>query len=203
MGSSLKMGYFKKNLQKLNYDVFNWGYRSRNKYIQEHAEDLVPFLEKIAKEKPNQPIHFTTHSMGALVLLATLNHPECPIEAKQGKIILITPPLRGCSFARSISKYSIIRKVIKLFSGKELSTYSNFDYLGQFPHSSENILIITGSQKINHFLKEKNDGLLTISETSLSIPHKQIVVSKNHRSVMFSKKVFIMIKNFLLEKIIR
>lgn len=199
MGAPWNMHFLEKNLKQDGWIVLNWKYPSRDKYIKDHGEQLVKYLTFLAKKKPNKPIHFTTHSMGSLVLLAALNHPNCPIQAKIGKVVLIAPPLKGSHFAKCLAKFSVVKWIAKDFSGRELMTHSNFDYLGKYPESLNSILIISGSFGFNPTLKEKNDGVVALHETSLSNPHQHFIVKREHMTIIFSKKVCRLTREFFLE----
>lgn len=129
--------------------------------------------------------------------MGALNHPNCPKEAKIGKLILISPPLRGSKWARWLYQFSLIRWIAKEFSGKELMTQEDFSYLGEYPHSVEKILVIAGKLGFNPILKGKNDGTLLLEESTLSIPHERIVVNRGHKTIVFSKKVCGIILSFL------
>ena len=90
--SKLNMSAVSHSLKKEGWQVVNWSYPSRKRRIEEHSDKLVLQLNKIAKQNPNQPISFVTHSMGGLIVRCALNHPDCPKEAKLGKAVLIAPP---------------------------------------------------------------------------------------------------------------
>jgi len=197
MGSSWNMHLFKKNLRKDGWDSVSWKYPSRDRFIREHAKELVSYLTSLVKDKPDQPIHFVAHSMGGLVLLAALNDPSCPYEAKIGKVILLAPPLKGSYWGRWAGRFSLTRWITKQFSGHELITKTSFDDLGKYPSSLEGVLVIAGSLGFNPLLKEKNDGTLAISETSLSTPHKHVVIKRGHKTIIFSKKAYGLIYQFL------
>ncbi len=197
MGAPWNMHFLEKNLRREGWDVVNWKYASRDRFIAEHAEQLVQNLIDLAEVKAGQPIHFVTHSMGALVLLAALNHPLCPQEAKIGKIVLIAPPLKGTHWGRWIGQFSVARWIAKDFSGRELMTKSNFDDLGNYPDSLEGVLVIAGTLGFNPFLEGKNDGTVALHETFLSIPHEHVVINRGHKTIVFSKKVYGLISQFL------
>jgi predicted alpha/beta hydrolase family esterase len=199
MGAPWNMGFLEKNLKKDGWDVRNWQYPSRDKVIKNHSEQLVCYLKSLALNNPGKPIYFITHSMGSLVLLAALNNPNCPSEAKTGKIVLIAPPLKGSAFGRWLAQFSLARWIAKDFSGNELMNKSNFDYLGKFPDSLDGILIISGTLGFNPILKEKNDGTLALNETRLSIPHEHQFVKRGHKTIVFSKKVCGLAREFFLK----
>jgi pimeloyl-ACP methyl ester carboxylesterase len=197
MGSHWNMRFLEKNLRKEGWDVINWTYPSRECYISEHAEQLVQDLIDLAAKKPGQPIHFVTHSMGALVLLASLNQPLCPQEAKIGKVILIAPPSQGTYWGRWIGQFSLARWAAKGFSGQELMTKSSFNDLGNYPHSLEGVLVISGSLGFNPLLAGKNDGTVSVQETLLSTPHEHVLIRRGHKTIVFSKKTYGVIRQFL------
>jgi pimeloyl-ACP methyl ester carboxylesterase len=200
LGSPRNMSFFESNFLKDGWNVVNWGYPSRDLFISEHGEQLVSLLIELAEEKPKKPIHFVSHSMGALVLLTALNHPLCPNEAKTGRIALLAPPLRGSRWGREIARFPCVRKVAKQKAGYELLTNPNFEDLGDFPESLEKILVVAGNLNCNPMLKGANDGTLLVEETYLSTPHERIIVKQQHSTMLYSKKVHEIVSGFLRKK---
>ncbi len=190
------MHFFAKNLKKEGWRVVNWEYQSRDRSIEAHAETLVAKLMELATSNPGKPINFVTHSMGGLIVRAAVNHPSCPLEAKVGKAVMLSPPNQGSNWGRLIGKYSIIKKLVKEASGRELTAETDFEHLGELP-STMKVLVIAGDLSLNPFIKEKNDGIVTVGETKLTSPHKHIVLKRGHSSIVFSKKAFIEGKKFL------
>lgn len=200
MGAKWNMGFLQKNLKEDGWEVFIWDYPSRDKIIEDHGKDLVKYLKTLAKQKPGKAIHFVTHSMGSLVLLTALNNKDCPIEAKTGRVVLIAPPINGSSFGRYLSKFTLARWIAKDYSGNQLMSSSNFEYLGNFPQSLQDILIISGTLGFNPVLKEKNDGTVALKETCIKNHHKHCFVNREHTTIIFSKKVCRFVKSFLNQK---
>ena len=198
LGAPWNMHFLAKNLRKGPWHINSWKYSSRKHTISEHGASLAQHLKKLARKKIGKPIHFVAHSMGGLVVLAALNHPSCPKEAKIGKVVLMVPPLKGSYWARWLGQFSPVRWFLKDFSGRELITESDFERLGHYPDSLEGILVISGSLGWNFLLKEKNDGTLSICETFLSQPHEHTVVKCGHKTILFSKKVCRLISKFFL-----
>lgn len=197
MGAPWNMRFIEKKLKKDGWDAVNWGYHSRDCFIEEHGEQLALYLADLANQKPGQPIHFVAHSMGCLVLLAALNHPYCPSEAKMGKIVLIAPPFKGSYWGRWLSQFSLAKRLARDYSGQELMTQTAFDYLGNYPDSLQEVLVIAGNFGFNPILQGANDGTLIVSETVLSIPHEHQVIRRGHKTIIFSKKTYSLIKSFL------
>jgi pimeloyl-ACP methyl ester carboxylesterase len=189
MGAPWNMHFLAKNIRRDGWHVVNWKYPSREAFISEHAEQLVKDLIHLSHSNPGKPIHFVTHSMGGLVLLSALNHPNCPNEGKTGKVVLIAPPIKGSSWGRWAGQFSAIKSIVKNFSGQELITETNFEHFGNFPDSLEKILVISGNFGMNPLLSEPNDGTLAISETRPSTPHEHLIVKSGHKSIIFSKQV--------------
>jgi len=193
------MYFIEKSLKKDNFEVVNWRYKSRDKYINEHANDLVKELIKISKTNPNEPINFVTHSMGGLVLRSAINHRDCPIEAKIGKAILIAAPNKGSMVAQKLQKSKVVKFLFKDKAGSELLEKKDFDDLGVFPPDME-VLQIVGTLGFNPLIHEKNDGKVALSETKLNSPYKQIDVKASHSWICYSPKVIRYLKAFLNEK---
>jgi len=168
-----------------NYPVLLWGYPSRKKFIEEHACDLVATLQEIARCCPGAPIHFVTHSIGALILRAALNIPCCPEEAKNGKAVLLAPPNQGSTLANRFKNIVPIKWIMGEKSGWQLSHYSAYDVagLGEFP-SSMNVLVIAGTLGNKFLFREPNDGYLRVEETALNTPYCRLCFPVEHGSGM-------------------
>ena len=188
MRSASSMKKMEKAFQKQNYETHLWNYPSSSQTIEEHSQLLVTELQKYAQHHKGEPIHFVTHSLGGIILRATLNHPDCPEEAKIGRAVLLAPPNQGSSFARFLNRFKLMRKILGKKSGQQLLTTDTFDYLGQFPEKLD-VLIISGSFGWNPIIKERNDGKVGISETALITPHRQITVLCGHSWIMYSNNV--------------
>ncbi|NGX37093.1 MAG: hypothetical protein K1000chlam2_00243 [Chlamydiae bacterium] len=170
------------------YAVENWGYPSRDKTIQEHAQALVKDLNKIAKKNPGEPIHFVTHSLGGIIVRCALNHPDCPEEAKIGKAVLLAPPNQGAEFGRFLGHVAPARKALGVKAGRQILYSENFDYVGQFPETKE-VLVISGTFGWNPLAKGKNDGKVGVEESCLSTPHKHMTHFSGHSWIMYSDTV--------------
>lgn len=199
LGSDWNMGFFKKHLIRDGWEVVTWDYHSREATIEAHAQNFVKELNNIAKLHPGCPIYFVAHSMGSLILRTALNHPLCPVEAKTGRIVLLTPLNQSSCFAKELSTFYLGRLLLKDWSGKELSVNENFQYLGKFPESVK-VLVIAGCFGWNPFLKEKNDGTLGVTETALTTPYEYVELVVGHAGVLVSKKALRLTKKFLKEE---
>lgn len=172
MSSPKRLRGLVSSFKKDGWQTENWSYPSKQKNIEEHAQDLVLRLNQIAIQRPDQPINFVAHSMGGLIVRCALNHLECPQEAKMGRAVLIGPPNKGSIYARELYKCRPLRKVLGEKSGTQLmrTPFNGFDKLGDFPDQMH-ILIISGTAGINPMIRGINDGKVGLQETCLKTPH--------------------------------
>ncbi len=181
------------------YEAHSWGYPSKERTIEEHAEYLAHDLRAAAERNPGEPIHFVTHSLGGIIVRAALNHPDCPEEAKIGKAVLLVPPNQGSQFGKTLNHVKPIKKLFGENAGSELLTQETFDYLGQFPNSKK-VLIISGTFGWNPFIGELNDGKVGVSESCLGTPHEHITVFAGHSWIMYSDSVIDLTVDFVRDR---
>lgn len=184
--------------KKDGWEIKNWSYPSTEKYIEEHAADLVHQLQQIIEKKPGQPISFVTHSMGGLVVRCALNHPDCPLEAKIGRAVLIAPPNRGSMLARKLQNYKIIKWLVGNKAGDQLlkTPMDGFDRLGDFPQHVH-VLVISGTFGWNPLLQVASDGQVAVEETYLKTPHFHEKISAGHTWICNNPAVINKAKHFL------
>lgn len=197
LGASWNLQYYEHALKQAHLHPVAWDYPSREKTIHMHAQDLVHYLQREAQQHPERPIHFLTHSMGGLVLRAAINHPDCPVEAKLGRAVLLVPPNKGSIWGRKLGEWEVVRALCQNQSGRELLTQHHFDYLGVFPPGMQ-IKVIAGKQSPNPFLSVPNDGIVTVDETFLTTPHEHTIVDEEHHLILISQQASQLAVEFLL-----
>ncbi len=187
-------------LEAEGFDVYLWDYQSRKETIEGHAANLVHVLKKIAANKPGEPIHFVTHSVGGIITKVALNHPECPKEAKIGRAVLLAPPNQGSCAARALSHIIPVRFFFGNKTGKQLLTYSPEDMtrLGHFP-GSISVMVISGMRGNRFLFHTPNDGKVSVNETLLSTPHEHRAIFASHSWIMTSRQSLAITKNFLID----
>jgi len=165
------MGCICRDLACCGHEVYLWEYPSTEGTICEHARNLVLYLQEIATCRPDEPINFITHSVGALILRQALNVEGCPEEAKLGRAVLLAPPNQGSRLAREYRGFLPVHWVLGSKIGCELMTYDpcTIQSLGSFPSTME-VLVIAGNRGNNLLFQEPNDGFLAVSETALETP---------------------------------
>jgi pimeloyl-ACP methyl ester carboxylesterase len=185
-------------------NVYLWDYPSRSKTIEDHAAALVEVLNIIAKQNPNEPIHFVTHSLGGVIVRAALCSPDCPQEAKIGKAVLLAPPNKGARLARRVHGCPIFRKIFGKKAGYQLMTYTEEDMenIGSFPESKQ-VMVIAGTKEsrlLSKWMHTPNDGKVTVEETRLSTPHRHHVLHVAHSWIMTSRESISLTRGFLFSK---
>lgn len=188
-------------LEKENYDVFIWNYETRKFTLEEHANHLNKLLRKIAETKPGVPINFVTHSVGGVIVRVALSKEDCPIEAKQGKAVLMAPPNAGSALARRYNSFFLVRFVFGNKLGRQLLTYTPEKMLNiaKIPPSVD-VLVLSGRKNSKLYLfklDEENDGKVCTQETRLDTPHKIYTVNANHTYIITDRKAFFIVKEFL------
>lgn len=193
------MTYVKKMLRSSCFDPYLWSYPSRRRTLEEHGACLVKRLERLAARKPGRPIHFVTHSIGALVLRSALCRSDCPPEAQCGRVVLVAPPNRGSCLARQYADSRAVGSVFGSKTGWQLTHYGpeEMEALGCFP-DSVNVLVLAGSCGNPLIFDEPNDGFLTLWETELSTPYYRQVLDLSHGDLLISPTSLLCIRNFLL-----
>lgn len=186
-------------LGRMGLNVYLWNYPCRRKFISEHGCDLVRTLQEIAGNCPGRPIHFVTHSTGALVLRSALSAPNCPMEAKMGRAVLLAPPNQGCGLARHFRDCPPFQFAMGDKTGWELLNYGPCEMaqLGMFP-SSMDVLVIAGTKGgTRTWFCEPNDGFLTVEETWLNTPFWVQSYPVTHGDMMKNHCVLCCMKKFI------
>ncbi|MCH9608765.1 MAG: hypothetical protein S4CHLAM45_06770 [Chlamydiales bacterium] len=185
-------------LKDEGFDVYLWDYPSRRETIEGHAANLVVLLNEIAAKNPGKPIHFVTHSLGGIITKTALNHPDCPMEAKVGRAVLLAPPSKGSCAARAFNKLPPVQCFFGEKAGRQLLTYSSKDMeeLGGFPKSVD-VLVVAGARGNRILFRRPNDGKVALHETPLETPHRHRIVFAAHNWIMTSRETIHMTKNFL------
>eukprot|EP00002_Diphylleia_rotans_P010058 TRINITY_DN2044_c0_g2_i1.p1 TRINITY_DN2044_c0_g2~~TRINITY_DN2044_c0_g2_i1.p1 ORF type:complete len:432 (-),score=83.87 TRINITY_DN2044_c0_g2_i1:254-1549(-) len=182
--------------------VINWAWPSRNKSLEDHAESLVLHLQSIVACRPDTQFAFVVHSCGASILRASLSHPNCPQNAKDAVAVLLAPCNRGSAFARRLNtSLPFLRSVSQFLvggkTGKQLMENEPefFESLGAFPKGTELYMMRCGGRRINPYLNEENDGILTTSDMELTPKIVQTdkikidIVPLDHLLILYSPAV--------------
>jgi hypothetical protein len=190
-------------LKKEGLEVYLWDYQSRKETIESHAQNLVDVLKLIAKDKPGEAIHFTTHSFGGIILRAAVNHPDCPQEARIGKAVLLAPPNKGANLAHKANGCPAVRWFFGKKAGRQLLDYDEeaMNNLGDFPDTMDVMVIAgdKGTRFLGLFANGPNDGKVLVEETRLPTPHEHRILNVSHHWIMTSREAIQLTKEFILK----
>lgn len=171
------------------WEVINWKYPSTKRTIEEHGKELSNYLKELSKES-DTPIHYVAFSLGGLVLRSALSDKDLPIAAKEGKIILISSPINGSKFARSIDSLPLIKKILGKHAGKQLLETSEEEFARQLFPENMPILVLSGTFGLNPMFKEKNDGKVSVSESCPYTPHVHRYILAGHSWICRNPMIF-------------
>lgn len=197
MRSTGNFSAFYEEFTNLGWHVYRWDYPSRSKKIKDLAYDFSRVMEEIEHRMPHHEVYFVTHSLGGLILRASMNLEHFPEKYKASKAVLIAPPNQGSSFGRFLGQYKPFRMLVGRKAGRELLTKEDFNHLGQFPPETK-VLVLAGTCGVNPLLKEKNDGKVTTRETRLDTPHDYKEVFAGHSWISHAQKTIDYAKDFFL-----
>lgn len=174
-----------RSLSATGDEVYLWDYPSVEGTICSHSQELLELIQCIAAQRPEQPIDFVTHSIGALVLRQAINIEGCPEEAKTGRVVMFAPPNQGSELARKWRGFPPVRWCVGSKIGRELMCYdaATIHSLGSFPEEME-ILVIAGNRGNKILFDEPNDGFLTINEMALDTPYYFQCYRANHGRIL-------------------
>ena len=184
--SPISMLRLQKKLNKANYSVINFDYKS-TKWTM---DSIVVELDKSIKscEVNFDSIHFVVHSMGTFVVRSYLVKHKNP---KFKNIVMIAPPNKGSILAEKLDH-------LKLFewsygeSGQKLGK-ENDDFWRNYPSPKIPFGIIAGGistrEGLNPMIPGDDDGVVGVTETVLRGYSDIIKITGLHTSLPWQEKV--------------
>ncbi len=181
INSSFSMKRLEKAFAMQGYRTFNWDWDGRNHSIEWNAARLDSLLE--VKNAYQQPLHFVTHSMGALVIRYYLDHYEVP---KVGRVVMIAPPNQGSAIATELQDFPPFRWIYK-GTIDYLTTGENAfaDTIGT-PTCEFGIIAGGTGDKYGYtwYLPGDDDSILSVEHTRLEGAADFILVNDVHSTIM-------------------
>ncbi|AFJ01322.1 Lipase [Methylophaga frappieri] len=173
-------------LQKSGFETLNLSYPSRRYPIEQLATNHV--LPKLTNLEPSKPVHFVTHSMGAMIVRCLARqHPSLIL----GHVVMLAPPNQGSEIVDRLAKWSLFSQLIGP-AGQQLSTHE-----GALPaalgKASFNAGIIAGDRAglclFSRYLPKPHDGKVSVASTKLVGMCDSITVRRSHTFIMNSAEV--------------
>lgn len=195
--SARSLTRLRQRLVQQGFAVIGLNYPSRSANIAHLAEEGIPIaLQAAADVGEHLPIHFVTHSMGAILLRAYLKeHPDF----SYGRAVMLGPPNQGSEVVDKLKGVPGFR-LINGPAGFELETGSGSTPKKLGPVSGC-VGVIAGVKPINPFLSQllpkPNDGKVSLASTQVEGMTDFLVVNASHTLMVDSREVINQTLTFL------
>jgi len=194
-GSLIQMDKIYKGLKHEGYVAENYTYPSFKESIDSIGHDL--YLK--VKQENYDSVSFVTHSMGALVVRSMYQYLDSTIEFPFiYRFVMLAPPNKGTEMADFFSNSSFLS-----FLGpnvKLMRTDSN-SYAFKLPIPTCEVGLIVGIKGkkpwFNPFMKDDNDGTVTMKRAILGIEKEIATVKSMHILMPLKKKVILLVNRFM------
>ncbi|MEO7413231.1 MAG: alpha/beta fold hydrolase [Opitutaceae bacterium] len=188
------------HLRHEGYRVLNLTYPSRRLPIQQLGRDWLPDQLRRHGVSETTRLHFVTHSMGGIVVRLWLR--ERGIPANLGNVVMLGPPNHGSTAADRMKTNSFLR----WYMGPNLRDLGTSPdsvplSLGPWPAPASKLGVIAGDRTINplfsSWLKEANDGAVTVRSARLEGMSEFIVLHHSHTILAWRADTLEAVKTFL------
>lgn len=186
-------------LARAGYPVWNRGYYSTRRTIDEHAADLA---EDIRERFPRGgPVHFVTHSLGGIVARAYLARHKPTVDV--GRLVMLAPPNQGAQIVDRLRHLWLFRAVtgkagVQLGQDGAGPAEDNGHYL--LPAGVE-VGIIAGGRGDGRgyapWIEGDNDGTVSVASTRLSGARDRILLPSIHAFIMNADRAIANVLAFL------
>ncbi len=193
--SETSMNTLAKALSDADYHVVNTGYPSREATIETLAQQVIP--PAIAQCK-SQPIHFVTHSMGAILVRYYLQ--TYSLESL-GRVVMLGPPNQGSEVIDRLGQVPGFH-FINGDAGLQLGT-GQLSLPNQLGDAHFDVGIIAGNWSVNWILSSiipgADDGKVSVERTKLNGMNDHITLPVTHTFMMSNKKVIKQVLHYLAQ----
>jgi len=192
--SRQSMDAMRAGLVEADFAVAAVGYPSTRQTIAEHADGLTQLLSELDDV---ERVSFVTHSLGGIVVRATLANDEAPWRQRVelDRVVMLAPPNQGSELARELAAFSPFRALAGP-SAEELTRE-----LEDIPAPPCPFGIVAASRKsesgLNPFIEGDDDGIVSVAETKLEGAADYLEVEGLHTFVMTDRKVIAATVRFL------
>lgn len=195
-------GGFALQMEKINQDLTDNGYTTENYSYNGLSEDLDSLgldVYRKVKQENFDTVSFVTHSMGALIVRSMYQY----LNSKEHfpfifRMVMLAPPNKGTEVADSFSYPTL--KFLLGPNVDHMRTDSN-SYANNLPIPTCETGIIAGIKGkkpwFNPFLKEDNDGVVSLSLTELGNEKERVIIKSTHGWMPQQKNVIKLISMFM------
>ena len=179
------------------YRVVNVGYPSCRYPIETLAQGAIPPAIAALRRQQAEPIHFVTHSMGAILLRAFLASEPLP---GLGRTVMLCPPNQGSELVDYLSRFAWFRK---LFGPAGCQLGTGPDQLpARLGPATFPVGILTGDRPsvgLAHFFPGPSDGKVSVARAQLTGMGDFLVLPYGHSLIMRHRKVEEQVAAFLAD----
>ena len=185
------MGFLARRLRQRGFRVWAFAYRSVRGGLAENAQALARFAASVR----SPVLHFVGHSLGGLVIAASLHaHPE----PRPGRVVFIGSPFRGSAAGRRLARNragaaALGRSMGQWLRMRPLAEWANPHELGVIAGESELGL----GRLIEPALERPSDGAVAVAETDVPGAADRIVLPVSHSGMLVSSRVAEQVAAFL------
>jgi pimeloyl-ACP methyl ester carboxylesterase len=181
------MGLLAARLSRAGFRCHAFGYRGRAQPLAAHAESLARFARSIG------PAHFAGHSLGGLLVLATL---EGDRSVQAGRVVLLGAPARGCASGERLARHApgrwLLGESAGALAGGRVARWSRPEALGVIAGT-----LPIGLGRMVGKLSDENDGLVRLDETMVAGMADRVAVRVSHSAMLLSSEVASQVEAFL------
>lgn len=174
--TNLSFAYFKTKLPNHNY--INFAYNTNDSIIKTVANF------KILVDSQVEPINIISHSLGGLIAVMGANN--CP---KIEKIVTMGSPFGGSNVA------SLLRWFMPIILFQEIHTGSSIIKNLKCPQACIKSFVTQDGS--NPFIREPNDGIVTVRSQKALVGPEYIDMNLNHFEILLCDNVIGIIKDFI------
>lgn len=167
-------------LQRAGFTTCNWGYRSLQHSIHDHARDFGDYLRELDQASSGQTFHIVAHSLGSIITRCVLQNQRLE---HLGRVVMLCPPNRGSHMARRATE----------LLGNRLRTLSE---ISDAADSFVNQLPLTANAQIG-IIAAAGDRVVYDSATRLDNAVDYATVPGMHNAVLFKQRVVTLCVRFI------
>lgn len=193
----VSFGRMKQDLEAAGWRTARLSYPSTRRSIEEHAVWLERIVQRLAEDRQATEVFFVTHSLGGIVVRATL--------ARQGAwrqqvgvrgMVMLGPPNQGSSFANRLASLKVFRW---LYGDTGVGLVP--EEVRLIPPPDCPFLIVAGARGDgrgwNPLLIGEDDGVVTVAETHLDGAAGHRIVRSLHAFLPSHRDAIAMTLEFL------
>jgi triacylglycerol lipase len=194
--TSFSLGLIEEALEEQGYRVWNEGYPSLSKSVDEISGPAIESGLAYCNNKQSKKVHFVTHSLGGILVRYYLQDHQID---NLGRIVMLAPPNKGSEITDEM-KNDFLYQTILGPSGQVLGTDKN-----SLPNRLKPIVgeigIIAGEKEgESWFLPEipgDDDGKVAVERTKLPEMKDFLLVKADHMFIMRDDEVIRQVVFFL------